>query len=87
MAFVLVSCNQKNKEASTDHSNMMSNDSTMMDNDSITINDKNSTMENHEKMYACPMHPEVQQIGPGSCPICGMALEGVILTIVGKSVV
>lgn len=25
--------------------------------------------------YICPMHPEVQQIGPGSCPICGMALE------------
>ena len=39
MAFVLVSCNQKNKEATTDHSNMMSNDSTMMDNDSIMIND------------------------------------------------
>ena len=25
--------------------------------------------------YTCPMHPEVEQIGPGSCPICGMALE------------
>ncbi len=25
--------------------------------------------------YTCPMHPEVVQIGPGSCPICGMALE------------
>jgi Cu+-exporting ATPase len=25
--------------------------------------------------YTCPMHPEVIQIGPGSCPICGMALE------------
>lgn len=25
--------------------------------------------------YTCPMHPEIQQIGPGSCPICGMALE------------
>ncbi|HEY2620801.1 MAG TPA: heavy metal translocating P-type ATPase [Acetobacteraceae bacterium] len=25
--------------------------------------------------YTCPMHPEVRQIGPGSCPICGMALE------------
>ncbi len=25
--------------------------------------------------YTCPMHPEVQQIGPGNCPICGMALE------------
>jgi len=27
--------------------------------------------------YTCPMHPEVRQIGPGSCPICGMALEPV----------
>ena len=25
--------------------------------------------------YTCPMHPEVRQIGPGTCPICGMALE------------
>jgi Cu+-exporting ATPase len=25
--------------------------------------------------YTCPMHPEVRQAGPGSCPICGMALE------------
>src|SRR5689334_7444259 len=26
-------------------------------------------------IYTCPMHPEVRQIRPGSCPICGMALE------------
>ncbi|CAN5540940.1 heavy metal translocating P-type ATPase [soil metagenome] len=26
-------------------------------------------------MFTCPMHPEVRQVGPGSCPICGMALE------------
>jgi Cu+-exporting ATPase len=26
-------------------------------------------------LYTCPMHPEVRQVGPGSCPICGMALE------------
>src|ERR1700761_2246649 len=26
-------------------------------------------------IYTCPMHPEVRQIGPGHCPICGMALE------------
>jgi P-type Cu+ transporter len=28
-----------------------------------------------EVEYTCPMHPEVVQMGPGSCPICGMALE------------
>src|SRR5579859_3251618 len=26
-------------------------------------------------IYTCPMHPEVQQDGPGDCPKCGMALE------------
>jgi copper-(or silver)-translocating P-type ATPase len=30
--------------------------------------------------YSCPMHPEVRQIGPGSCPKCGMALEPVMPT-------
>jgi Cu+-exporting ATPase len=26
-------------------------------------------------IYTCPMHPEIEQEGPGACPICGMALE------------
>jgi Cu+-exporting ATPase len=29
-------------------------------------------------MYACPMHPEVRQQGPGDCPKCGMALEPIV---------
>ena len=28
-----------------------------------------------QAIYTCPMHPEIEQVGPGSCPICGMALE------------
>lgn len=28
-----------------------------------------------EGTYTCPMHPEIQQPGPGNCPKCGMALE------------
>jgi Cu+-exporting ATPase len=28
-----------------------------------------------DAIYTCPMHPEIRQRGPGSCPICGMALE------------
>ncbi|HEY6847241.1 MAG TPA: heavy metal-binding domain-containing protein [Terracidiphilus sp.] len=28
-----------------------------------------------QRDYTCPMHPEVKQSGPGSCPKCGMALE------------
>jgi cation transport ATPase/YHS domain-containing protein len=30
--------------------------------------------------YTCPMHPEIRQLGPGSCPICGMALEPVTVS-------
>jgi len=33
-----------------------------------------------EVEYTCHMHPQVRQIGPGSCPICGMALEPVVAT-------
>ena len=31
-------------------------------------------------IYTCPMHPQIRQIGPGACPICGMALEPVDVT-------
>ena len=31
-------------------------------------------------IYACPMHPQIRQVGPGSCPICGMTLEPVKAT-------
>jgi Cu+-exporting ATPase len=34
----------------------------------------------HGATYTCPMHPQVRQEGPGSCPICGMALEPVDAT-------
>src|ERR1700686_1664130 len=32
-------------------------------------------------LYTCPMHPEVRKVGPGSCPICGMALEVLVATL------
>ncbi|QCL95479.1 copper-transporting P-type ATPase [Agrobacterium tumefaciens] len=32
-------------------------------------------------IYTCPMHPQVRQIGPGNCPICGMALEPEVATL------
>ena len=31
-----------------------------------------------ETFYICPMHPEIRQKGPGSCPKCGMALEPLV---------
>ena len=37
--------------------------------------------EDHKAEYTCPMHPEIRQIGPGSCPKCGMALEPVEITL------
>ncbi|MDI1264110.1 MAG: YHS domain-containing protein, partial [bacterium] len=32
-------------------------------------------------IYTCPMHPQIRQVGPGSCPICGMALEPEIASL------
>ncbi len=42
-----------------------------------------STSENisPDAFFICPMHPEVRQKGPGSCPICGMALEPEKITL------
>ncbi|KAB7742129.1 cadmium-translocating P-type ATPase [Parvibaculum sedimenti] len=34
-------------------------------------------------VYTCPMHPEVRQVGPGPCPICGMALEPLVASADG----
>ncbi len=34
-----------------------------------------STKSDDRRLYTCPMHPEVEQVGPGSCPKCGMDLE------------
>ncbi len=31
--------------------------------------------------YTCPMHPEILQIGPGTCPKCGMALEPLVISL------
>ncbi|WP_311273472.1 MULTISPECIES: copper-translocating P-type ATPase [unclassified Rhizobium] len=33
------------------------------------------TYQKEGVIYTCPMHPQVKQIGPGNCPICGMTLE------------
>ena len=36
--------------------------------------------------YTCPMHPEIKQTGPGSCPKCEMALEPVEATAPAKRI-
>lgn len=38
-------------------------------------------MTGPESVYTCPMHPEIRQNGPGACPICGMALEPVTISL------
>ncbi|HEV7371602.1 heavy metal-binding domain-containing protein, partial [Arenibaculum sp.] len=35
------------------------------------------------EIYTCPMHPQIRQEGPGTCPICGMALEPVTAGVEG----
>ncbi len=59
------------KNTSHDHSNCHHKGHEHMQNKS------KATVENVEPgaVYTCPMHPEVRQVGPGSCPKCGMALE------------
>src|SRR5678816_2725576 len=39
-------------------------------------------MDARDRIYTCPMHPEIRQSGPGSCPKCGMALEPVAAPVV-----
>src|SRR5438309_1413956 len=34
-----------------------------------------AAIQSSDATYTCPMHPEVRQQGPGTCPKCGMALE------------
>jgi nitrous oxide reductase accessory protein NosL len=72
MTLVMASCNQKNKETTTNNSHMMGNDSTMMDNDSTMMNNNSKMMA--ENKYACPMHPENQGKLNDKCPTCGMKL-------------
>ncbi|ASY66933.1 Lead, cadmium, zinc and mercury transporting ATPase (plasmid) [Sinorhizobium sojae CCBAU 05684] len=41
---------------------------------------EDGTAQQQGVVYTCPMHPQVRQIGPGNCPICGMALEPEIIS-------
>lgn len=41
----------------------------------LTKEKEEVTTQSQDAWYTCPMHPEVRQKGPGTCPKCGMALE------------
>ena len=46
------------------------------DAEATLVAEKSSVTDQLEGViYTCPMHPQVRQIGPGNCPICGMTLE------------
>ncbi len=42
---------------------------------SVAAPSRPSSPASHPSSYTCPMHPEIVRDGPGTCPICGMALE------------
>lgn len=69
MAFVLVSCNQKNKEESTEIPMETSNDTATTPIDTTKVDSKVTA-----ELYACPMHPEVKGKLNDECPKCGMKL-------------
>jgi Cu+-exporting ATPase len=41
----------------------------------VTQRERDAPVPVSSSIYTCPMHPQIRQPGPGSCPICGMALE------------
>ncbi|MFV8440916.1 heavy metal-binding domain-containing protein [Flavobacterium sp. LB2P44] len=73
-AVVMVSCNQKNKENSTNDSPMMNDTSTMKSSDGTKMSNDSIELKNNAKTYACSMHPEVQGNLNDKCSKCGMKL-------------
>jgi Cu+-exporting ATPase len=47
----------------------------------LTKNARPAKIESKNVEYTCPMHPEIRQMGPGNCPICGMALEPLTISL------
>lgn len=48
--------------------------------DKIKQSHRQAEKEISEGVWTCPMHPEIRRSGPGSCPVCGMALEPLVAT-------
>lgn len=87
LALVTVSCNQKSKESTAseietsvtdttviaNEPTVMENDTTMMKKDTVIVK-KTTKKVVATKIYACPMHPEVQGKLNSKCSKCGMPL-------------
>jgi Cu+-exporting ATPase len=50
----------------------------------IGIQGRSDPVKTGHDEYTCPMHPEIVRSGPGSCPICGMALEPRTVSLAGE---
>ena len=74
VATLIVSCNQKNKEATITNQHVKENDSTMMHNDSTMMDNDSKMMQENATTYSCPMHPEVKGNLNDKCSKCGMKL-------------
>lgn len=74
MAFVMLSCTDKNKGKATDETRPINDTSIVVDRDTSTIGKNSRMMHNTKKLYACPMHPEVQGAANDKCSKCGMKL-------------
>lgn len=80
LALVTVSCNQKSKEAiatetetSVTDTTVIANEPTVMKKDTVIVK-KTTKKVVATKIYACPMHPEVQGKLNSKCSKCGMPL-------------
>ncbi len=71
--FCSAKCQEKFRAAPQQYAHPRSSDSKHQHGAAVTQQPVDSAAE-----YTCPMHPEIRQTGPGSCPICGMGLEPVI---------
>ncbi|SHG91386.1 hypothetical protein SAMN05443549_108111 [Flavobacterium fluvii] len=71
MAFIMVSCNQKNKEVETTIAPVTEQDSTKKIKDGTEVVKDSAVVD---KIYACPMHPEAKGKLNDKCPKCGMKL-------------
>lgn len=74
MASVMISCNQKNNENSTNVNKKMDNDGMTMEMDSMEMEMDSIEMNNDSKTFACSMHPEVHGKLNDTCHKCGMKL-------------
>jgi Ni/Co efflux regulator RcnB len=79
MASVLGSCKQNSTDNTNNHLNHNNDDNMMMFTDSTMMHNASKTMENHEKMYTCPMHSEIIGKKDDKCSKCSMKLTEPIL--------